>query len=454
MIRIGIDVGGTFTKAVAVDRTSGQIMARAVVPTTHRAPSGVAEGAVAALLDLLAQERIRQDEIAFLTLSTTQAVNALLEGDVAPVGILAIGPRRERRQIQRLTRIERIDLAPGRTVPLHYVYLDRESVSESSLREAITSLRTAGAAVLAVSAAYAVEDPSSELMALEVAKEFDIPATAGSQLTGLYGLQVRTLTAAVNASILPKMRETTAWLRTALWEAGIRAPKMILTGDLSIAPIDQLAELPATSILSGPAASVTGALSSQPAVEALFVEVGGTSTNLGVIRNDGRHCATCAFSTTPHACVPSTCISLASAEDPSYASIAVASSVSGHGVRISLACRTRASRARSRPRFVSRSSPLSRVIDLTTRSSETHKDGVSLSPSRMLPTSSASYHPTIMQLGTGISPALRSSPWPPASGNLSTRSLAKYSWRQQTLSCPSRGNSSRNTMSGSRESSA
>lgn len=285
MIRIGIDVGGTFTKAVAVDRTSGQIMARAVVPTTHRAPSGVAEGAVAALLDLLAQERIRQDEIAFLTLSTTQAVNALLEGDVAPVGILAIGPRRERRQIQRLTRIERIDLAPGRTVPLHYVYLDRESVSESSLREAITSLRTAGAAVLAVSAAYAVEDPSSELMALEVAKEFDIPATAGSQLTGLYGLQVRTLTAAVNASILPKMRETTAWLRTALWEADIRAPKMILTGDLSIAPIDQLAELPATSILSGPAASVAGALSSQPAVEALFVEVGGTSTNLGVIRN-------------------------------------------------------------------------------------------------------------------------------------------------------------------------
>jgi len=285
--RIGIDVGGTFTKAVALHQATGELLAHVTVPTTHRAKHGVAAGAVQALQKLIHQAGIPPETIRVVTLSTTQAVNALLEGDVVPVGILAIGPRAERRQTQQRTRLEQIELAPGRTLTLHYTYLDREAASPDTVRAALETLHRSGVGAVAISAAYAVEDPEPERLALAIAGELGLPATAGHQLTGLYGLEVRTVTAAINASILPRMRETTQWVRAALREAGILAPAMILTGDLSVAPIDQLAELPAASMLSGPAASVAGALRGHPTVDALFVEVGGTSTNLGVIR-DGR----------------------------------------------------------------------------------------------------------------------------------------------------------------------
>ncbi len=287
MIRIGIDVGGTFTKAVALHQETGDLCAHVAVPTTHAAQHGVAAGAVQALEALIRQTGIPPEEIRVVTFSTTQAVNALLEGDVVPVGILAIGPRAERRQTQQRTRLDQIKLAPGRTLTLHYTYLDREAVTPERVRAALESLSRSGARAVAISAAYAVEDPEPERLALAIAGDLGLPATAGHQLTGLYGLEVRTVTAAINASILPCMRKTTQWVRAALQEAGILAPAMILTGDLSVASIDQLAELPATSMLSGPAASVAGALREHPTVDALFVEVGGTSTNLGVIR-DGR----------------------------------------------------------------------------------------------------------------------------------------------------------------------
>lgn len=286
MIRIGIDVGGTFTKAVAVDQ-SCQLLAHAVIPTTHRARHGVAEGAVRVLLDLLDRADLRDQSVSVVSLSTTQAVNALLEGDVVPVGILALGPRRERRETQRRTRLDAIRLAPGRSLPLHYAYLDFEEADEIAIRRALETLRAQGAGATAISAAYAVEDPALERRALRIAHELGIPATAGHQLTGLYGLEVRTLTAAVNASILPRLGETTRWVQQALSEAGVRAPALVLSGDLSVAPLDRLGEIPAASILSGPAASVAGALRFHRTIDAVFLEVGGTSTNIGVIR-DGR----------------------------------------------------------------------------------------------------------------------------------------------------------------------
>ena len=88
-VRIGVDVGGTFTKAVACDPVSGEVVARAVVSTTHTSELGVADGVRAAIEQVAAD--VRADglgPIELVTHSTTQAVNALLEGDTARVGVL------------------------------------------------------------------------------------------------------------------------------------------------------------------------------------------------------------------------------------------------------------------------------------------------------------------------------------------------------------------------------
>src|SRR5205085_4994967 len=85
-VRVGVDVGGTFTKAVALDGDA-RVVARSVVPTTHTHPDGVAAGVVQ-VVGRIAEELAGAggaDAIELVTHSTTQAVNALLEGDVVPV---------------------------------------------------------------------------------------------------------------------------------------------------------------------------------------------------------------------------------------------------------------------------------------------------------------------------------------------------------------------------------
>ena len=81
-LRIGIDVGGTFTDVVAIDGDSFELVARLKVPTTHRAAEGVSRGIIDGLQQMLALLSARPDDIMFIAHSTTQATNALLNAPV------------------------------------------------------------------------------------------------------------------------------------------------------------------------------------------------------------------------------------------------------------------------------------------------------------------------------------------------------------------------------------
>ena len=90
-IRLGIDVGGTFTKAIAIDIISGRFIDSATIPTTHNSTKGVAEGIILALRQLMKNNHIQKSEIELISHSTTQAVNALLEVYTDKVGIIGMG---------------------------------------------------------------------------------------------------------------------------------------------------------------------------------------------------------------------------------------------------------------------------------------------------------------------------------------------------------------------------
>jgi len=282
--RLGIDVGGTFTHAVALDASTFALLAQAKVPTTHAAARGVSEGVIHALRSLLDVSRIAPGSIVFVAYSTTQITNALLEGDCAPVGIVAIGSGLEGKRAQSETRIGDIELAPGRNLHTVHTTLDA-GADEAAVQTAVSDLVAAGATTIVAAEAFSVDDPARELRVMEAARAANVPATGTHEISGRYGLRMRTRTAVINASLLPKTIATADMTEQGVRESGITAPLMVVRSDGGVMSVADLRRRPLLSLLSGPAAGVAAALMYLRMSDGVFVEVGGTSTDITVIQH-------------------------------------------------------------------------------------------------------------------------------------------------------------------------
>ena len=283
-LRIGVDVGGTFTKAVAVETAPLRLLAHTAVPTSHEA-AGVAEGvvdALRALLDELGEDRRR---VALVAFSTTQAMNALLEGDVGRVGVVGIGSQPDLRAARKRTRVGSVALAPGHALETEHAFLDvTGGIDDLDVNAALEALAAAGCASFAVSGALAVDEPGHELRVAGCAQALGLPACVGHDLTGAYGLEMRTVSAAVNASILPVVERTASLVEQALADAGLDVPLLVLRGDGGAMSIDAFRRRPSFTIGSGPAAGVAAALHQLGLADAIVVECGGTSSNVSIVK--------------------------------------------------------------------------------------------------------------------------------------------------------------------------
>lgn len=285
-VRIGIDVGGTFTKAVVINNDTLEIIGKASVLTTHSAAEGVAKGVIHVFQRALADFRIDPRDVVFLAHSTTQATNALLEGDLAPVGILGMGSGGIGGMLAKSqTGIDDIPLVTGRFLKTYHSFLNTRKLTPEEARRSIEDLLSRGARVIVASDSFSVDDPSNELVVMEAAQQLGVPATGGHDISKLYGLTIRTRTAVINAGILPKMLETANMTEDSVRRAGIEAPLMIMRGDGGVMDVTEMRKRPILTMLSGPSATVAGALMYLRVSDGVFFEVGGTSTNIGVIRN-------------------------------------------------------------------------------------------------------------------------------------------------------------------------
>lgn len=280
-LRLGIDVGGTFTDVVAIDAQTREVVARVKVPTTHSAQEGVAAGIVAGIEALFAQSGIDPDDVAFIAHSTTQATNALLEGDVATVGVLGLldgfAPL-ARIQI----RFPQLQLAPG--VPFETRFAFARGGDGNTAHAAISNLQAEGAQAIAVSQPFAVDRPDAEAAAVADARAQGLYATAGHEVSSMYGLRARTRTAALNAAILPKMVRTARMTDDAVKRAAILSPLMVMRSDGGVMDVREMERRPILTLLSGPAAGVAGALLHENVTDGIFIEVGGTSADCSAIR--------------------------------------------------------------------------------------------------------------------------------------------------------------------------
>lgn len=285
-VRIGIDVGGTFTDVVVIDSQSHELVGQLKFPTSHAAKEGVALGIVTALERAMAEFSLKPEDVAFIAHSTTQATNALLEGDVAEVGVVGIGKGVEGWLAKRATVVPPIALTASKNLKAHQAFVGEVNGGfDSSAEKAIDQLSGKGVRVIVASEAFGVDQTTREELIAEKARARGLLATTGHEVSSLYGLRVRTRTAVINAAILPKMIETAEMTERCVKDTGIEAPLMIMRSDGGVMSVAEVHRRPILTMLSGPAAGIAGALMHERVSDGIFIEVGGTSADISVIRD-------------------------------------------------------------------------------------------------------------------------------------------------------------------------
>lgn len=284
--RIGIDVGGTFTDVVVVDHETREVVSQLKVPTTHSAKEGVALGIIDAIERALRELEISPEAVVFIAHSTTQATNALLEGDVAKVGIIGLGQGVEGWKAKIDTHIPKIELAPNRFLSPEHEFLNgNKAFNENLLADIVANLKSKGAEVIVASEAFGVDRNENEILITSIARQNGLLATAGHEVSSLYGLRTRTRTAVINGAILPKMIHTATMTDDCVKKSGITAPLMIMRSDGGVMSVEEVQKRPIMTMLSGPAAGIAGALMYERVSDGIFIEVGGTSADISVIRD-------------------------------------------------------------------------------------------------------------------------------------------------------------------------
>ena len=288
LVRIGIDVGGTYTKCVVMDNETHEIIGKSQVKTTHDHEDGVAAGVVESFQHCMNENEISPEDVVFVAHSTTQATNAFIEGDVASVGIVGVaGGGLEGILAKRQLMLKDIilDEKVGRVIKIYNTFIKKKMLTEEAIDKGIHDLLEQGAQVIVASMAFGVDSMNEEQKIHDCASKKHVLVSMASDITKLYGLTRRTRTAAINASILPKMVATADATEASVRKAGVTVPLMIMRGDGGVMEINEMRKRPILTALSGPAASVMGSLMYLRTSNAIYFEVGGTTTNIGVIKN-------------------------------------------------------------------------------------------------------------------------------------------------------------------------
>jgi len=287
-IALGIDTGGTYTDAVLIDTASGTVLASAKALTTRPDLSlGITAALDAAFAVPAGPGRASAPAagaVELVGLSTTLATNAIVEDQGAPVCLVLVGYDPGLIQARGLA---------GELVTRDVVHVrgghdgqgdEVEPLDERAVLAAAAARREQVAA-FAVSAYFGVRNPAHELRARALIEgATGLPVTCGHELTSQLDSVRRATTAALNARLVPTLRELIATLRRVLAARRIAAPLMIVKGDGSLVQADWAMQRPIETILSGPAASVVGAWHLAGRQDGWVVDVGGTTTDIALLR--------------------------------------------------------------------------------------------------------------------------------------------------------------------------
>ena len=277
-LRLGIDTGGTFTDAVLVDDQKKIINAEKSLTTRFDLSLGIGD-----VIGKLPEQALA--DISMVSLSTTLTTNSVVEDLGAPVCVLLPGYTEEQVKQSGL-----LDILPAQMVVIleggyDAVGRERQPLDEESARRAIEKLRDEVSA-FAISSMFGTRNTSHENRLKQLVAEItDMPVICGHELASSLGAPRRALTAALNARMVPAIKELVSSVQTILARHQIEAPLMLVKGDGSLASLANAIEKPIGTVLSGPAASVIGACQLSGLENAIVADMGGTTTDIAIVSN-------------------------------------------------------------------------------------------------------------------------------------------------------------------------
>lgn len=276
---LGIDTGGTYTDSVIIDFESGKIITKAKALTTRYDLSvGIANS-----IDNLGD--FDPSDIKLVSASTTLATNSIVEGKGARACLIGIGYDKDTLYNYGLKDSFPIKVVKlvngGHDIQGHEIHpLDVEAL-KSVILETKDVVDAYG-----VSAYGGVRNPAHEIKTKEMIKELaGLPTICGHDLTSNLNSIRRAITVAFNARLVPVIRELLTSIKDVLHKRGIEAPLMVVKGDGHIVSDELAMERPVETVLSGPAASITGGSYLSGVDTGIVVDMGGTTTDIAVIRN-------------------------------------------------------------------------------------------------------------------------------------------------------------------------
>jgi N-methylhydantoinase A/oxoprolinase/acetone carboxylase beta subunit len=276
-----VDTGGTYTDAVIVDEAATRVIGSAKSLTTR---GDLALGIGRAVDAALAGAGVAPGQVSLVSLSTTLATNALVEGQGGRVALVFIGF--DAADLERGGLIEAlkgdpvIHLAGGHShagteiAPLDLARLEAEV---AALADQVVGF--------AVAASFATRNPAHEVAARAVIRRVTgRPVTCSHELSANLNGPKRALTAVLNARLIGMIDRLVAACERHLDAVGIVAPLMVVRGDGALISAAMVRERPIETILSGPAASIVGARWLTGESDALVSDIGGTTTDVALLR--------------------------------------------------------------------------------------------------------------------------------------------------------------------------
>lgn len=281
MLGIGIDTGGTCTDAVVIETADHRVLSYGKTLTTKR---DLKEGILKALSEL-DQELVQKAE--YLSLSTTLATNACVEGKGGRAKLVFIGVKK--------AFIEKMEGTYGLPDVSEIYFLSgdagrRESDDNRPEWDAFRrDVRDSfgiydSVALVQINPKYndgAYEKKGEEI----VREELGIPCVRGYDLYQEINVQKRGATALLNARLLPVMNEFFNSIDRSLAELGLTLPIQVVKSDGTIMSRDYALSRPVETLLCGPAASIIGAMELSDKKNAMIVDMGGTTSDVALVKN-------------------------------------------------------------------------------------------------------------------------------------------------------------------------